>query len=126
MRRTFFLLASRLALLAALLGALTPTISYGVSAARGEHVIEICTAMGAKRIVVNAEGQPTGKTSEAGLHGHCNYCLPGQDAQLLATVAVVDFTPPQVLTPPALGSGSRHLPLFHSWHSPPAQAPPLA
>jgi len=115
-----------LALLAALLGTLTPTISYGVSAAKGERVVEICTSMGAKRIVVNAEGQATGQSPEAGLHGHCTYCLPGQDSHLLASVAVVDFTPPQVFTSCSLGLGSRLLPHFHSWHSPPAQAPPQA
>ncbi|MDP5238197.1 DUF2946 domain-containing protein [Uliginosibacterium sp. 31-16] len=68
----------RVALFAAFINVLAPTVSYLLAASAGKQVVEICTSFGLKKVLVD----PASGHSD---HGHgqsarCQFCLASQDA----------------------------------------------
>lgn len=79
MRRAHLAGLLSIALVAALINALAPTISYVLARSQNLQVVELCTSFGIKKILVDAAGEPAGQ--EAPSHNpHCQFCMAAQDA----------------------------------------------
>jgi hypothetical protein len=83
-----------IALFAVLLAALAPTVSMLAAAAKGERVVEMCTAFGLQK----SGGAPAGGLADG---RHCPFCLAA-DAPLPSPAAAAVFLAP-VAAAPALG-----------------------
>lgn len=107
--------SSRLALLAALLIAVMPTISrIAGSAAHGDGAgwAEVCTVGGLKFVKADGDGRPQGAPLHVSADGDCAYCplatsliLP---ALVLALVPQLAPPSPPPATPAAWWSGNAH------------------
>lgn len=80
----------KLALCAALINALVPTVSYVLASSSGKHVVEICTSFGLKKVVLQT-GQET-PASEHSPEIRCQFCLASQDAAAFITPDTVHIS----------------------------------
>lgn len=81
----------RVALLAAFINALAPTISYFVALSEGKQVVEICTSFGLKKVVIDTGSESHPSHQEQSVY--CQFCLASQSA-------VAFKLPPAVPQPP--------------------------
>lgn len=98
-------LPSRLALLAALLIAVMPTISrIAASAAHGDGAgwAELCTTGGLKLVHAGADGKPDGAPLRISADGDCAYCPLATSLIVPALLLALLPAPP----PPALPDGT--------------------
>ncbi|MBS1207943.1 MAG: hypothetical protein H6R19_341 [Proteobacteria bacterium] len=69
----------RIALLAAFVNALVPTVSYLFAASTGKQVVEICTSFGLKMVLLEASEHPFEPAGHE-QNIRCQFCLASQDA----------------------------------------------
>lgn len=86
MRRSAYI-----ALLAVLLNALAPTLSYALAAGKGMAVVEMCTSFGLKKVLVSQNDG--GNTSST--HGikHCPFCLSADSPPAPADISAAAPAP---------------------------------
>lgn len=92
MRRERFHDLLTIALVAALINALVPTISYVLARSQGVQIVEVCTSFGIKKVALDAAGRPVEHQSPA--HGaHCQFCMAAQDAAAIPTLPTLPGHP---------------------------------
>jgi Protein of unknown function (DUF2946) len=100
----------RIALCAAFINALVPTLSYLFAVSTGKQVIELCTSFGLKKIVVDVGGEDSAPVAPSGHQIRCQFCLASQDAAMLVAAPAVHVQPSE-----------RQRPLLRAQLAPPGQ-----
>lgn len=96
MLKKHFACILRVALLAAFINVLAPTISYLLAASAGKQVVEICTSFGLKKVLLEpAPGQARQSGHEHEQSARCQFCL----ASLDAAAFILPSSPPLSLVP---------------------------
>ncbi|GAB4063592.1 hypothetical protein GCM10028811_37690 [Uliginosibacterium sediminicola] len=83
----------RIALCAAFINALVPTLSYLFAVSAGKQVIELCTSFGLKKIVVDVGREDSVPAETSGHQMRCQFCLASQDAATLIAAPVQELSP---------------------------------
>ncbi|MGB0129061.1 MAG: DUF2946 family protein [Rhodocyclaceae bacterium] len=83
MRRAHVAGLLRIALVAALINALVPTLSYVLARSQNLQVVEMCTSFGIQRVLVDVAGGPADPKSPS-QSPHCKFCMSAQDAAAVA------------------------------------------
>lgn len=112
-----------IALLAVLLNALAPTLSYAMAAGRGGAVVEMCTSFGLKKVVVSRAGEESAPSAMQGIQ-HCPFCLSADSASPLPRAASAQPALPGVAGAAVPVSSIIHDPLL-SWSAAHKRGPPV-
>ncbi|PXW98085.1 hypothetical protein C7444_103179 [Sphaerotilus hippei] len=113
-----------LALLAALWGAVSPTVSCALAVAAGVDVVEVCTSFGVKRVAVSSPVPPDpdhGRVSDP--IAHCGYCVgvaPG-GAVLAPSLPPAPWHAARLAASGDVGGALASA----AWHLRPSRAPPI-
>ena len=112
-----------LALLIALLGAIAPTLSYGLARTGDVPLVEICTSLGPRWVALSdSPDSPDGQESALQIE-HCPFCLSATHSVAPPPhVSLHDFGVSGEPAVPALGQAFLFVPL--STHIPPPRGPP--